>query len=327
MDSLSNFAFDSEFIVMALAAVAAFATVASFVLPLLTGDRLGSRMKSVSTERERMRAERVAALAEAQREAKLRREPKSFMKQVVEQLNLRKALETDATREQLKMAGFRGQAPVVAFLFFRALLPIVCFVVTLGYLFFVNDFGLAPIVRIGASIGGAYLGFYFPNIFISNLIQRRQKSIRSVFPDALDLLLICVQAGMSVEAAMNKVAAEIGSRSIELAEEFSLTTAELSYLQDRRQAYENLGKRTGIAVVKAVGTSMIQAERYGTAVGQALRVLAKESRDMRMAEAEKKAAALPPKLTVPMIVFFLPVLFVVILGPAIIQFMSMRAGG
>jgi tight adherence protein C len=177
------------------------------------------------------------------------------------------------------------------------------------------------------AIGGAYVGFYFPILFISNLIQRRQKSIKRVFPDALDLLLICVQAGMSVEAAMNKVAGEIGSRSVELAEEFSLTTAELSYLPERRQAYENLGKRTGLTVVRAVGTSLIQAERYGTAVGQALRVLSKESRDMRMAEAEKKAAELPPKLTVPMIVFFLPVLFVVILGPAVIQFLAVRQGG
>jgi tight adherence protein C len=315
---------DPEFVVMVLAAVAAFATVASFVLPLLTGDRLGARMKYVATERERLRAERIAELTEEQRQAKLRREPKSFMKQVVEHLNLRKALETEETRERLKMAGFRGQAPVVAFLFFRATLPIIGFLVVFLYVFFVNDFGLALIVRLGLSIGGAYLGFYFPNIFISNLIQHRQKSIRNVFPDALDLLLICVQAGMSVEAAMNKVASEIGPRSIELAEEFSLTTAELSYLRERRQAYENFGKRTGLAAVKAVGTSLIQAERYGTAVSQALRVLAKESRDARMAEAERKAAALPPKLTVPMILFFLPVLFVVILGPAVIQFLVMR---
>jgi len=326
MSSLINYLFDPQFVVMVLAAVAAFATVASFVLPLLTGDRLGARMKYVASERDRLRAERIAELAEEQRQAKLRREPKSFMKQVVEQLHLHKALETEETRERLKMAGLRGQAPVVAFLFFRATLPIIGFLVAFLYLFFVNDFGLATIVRLGLSIGGAYLGFYLPNIFISNLIQRRQKSIRTVFPDALDLLLICVQAGMSVEAAMNKVASEIGSRSIELAEEFSLTTAELSYLHERRQAYENLGKRTGLAVVKAVGTSLIQAERYGTAIGQALRVLAKESRDMRMAEAEKKAAALPPKLTVPMILFFLPVLFVVILGPAIIQYLAMRGG-
>jgi tight adherence protein C len=320
MSTLLRYLTDPQFVVMVLAAVAAFATVTSFVGPLLSGDRLGSRMKYVASERERMRAERLMQLSEEQR--RLRKEPKSFMKRVVEQLNLRKALETEGTRERLKMAGFRGHAPVIAFLFFRATLPLIGFGIVFFYLFFVNDHQLAPFVRLGLSIGGAYFGFYLPNIFVSNLIQRRQKSIKRVFPDSLDLLLICVQAGMSIESAMNKVASEIGSRSIELAEEFSLTTAELSYLQERRQAYENLGKRTGLPAVRAVGTSLIQAERYGTAISQALRVLAKESRDMRMAEAEKKAAALPPKLTVPMILFFLPVLFVVILGPAFIQIMA-----
>src|SRR5262249_55581300 len=158
---------------------------------------------------------------------------------------------------------------------------------------------LPPLFKLCLAIVGAYIGFYLPNIFVSNLIVRRQTSMKRVFPDALDLLLICVQAGMSVESAMNKVATEIAPRSLELSEEFSLTTAELSYLPERRQAYENLGKRTGLAVVRAVGTSLIQAERYGTAISQALRVLAKETRDMRMAEAEKKAASLGPKLTVP----------------------------
>jgi tight adherence protein C len=324
MNTLMRYVLDPQFVVMVLAAVAAFATVTSFVLPLLSGDRLDARLKYVAGERERLRAERMARLAEEQRQGKLRKEPKSFMKRVVEQLNLRKALETDATRERLKMAGLRGQAPVIAFLFFRATLPIVGFGVAFFYFFFVNTYGLAPLVRLGLSVGGAYLGFYLPNIFISNLIQRRQKSIKRVFPDSLDLLLICVQAGMSIESAMNKVASEIGSRSLELAEEFSLTTAELSYLPERRLAFENLGKRTGLPVVRAVGTSLTQAERYGTAVSQALRVLAKESRDMRMAEAEKKAAALPPKLTVPMILFFLPVLFVVVLGPAAMQVMALR---
>jgi tight adherence protein C len=326
MSSLMSAILNPQLIVMLLAAVAAFATVASFVLPILTGDRFGARMKYVAGERERLRAERMVQLAE-ERQSRLRKEPKSFMKQIVEQLNLRKALETEGTRERLKMAGMRGQAPVVAFLFFRATLPILTFAATFAYLFFWNTHALAPLIRLCLSIGGAYVGFYLPNIFIHNLIQRRQKSITRVFPDALDLLLICVQAGMSVESAMSKVANEIGSRSLELAEEFGLTTAELSYLQERRQAYENLGKRTGLAAVKAVGTSLIQAERYGTAISQALRVLAKESRDMRMAEAEKKAAALPPKLTVPMILFFLPVLFIVILGPAFIQVMAIRHGG
>ena len=322
MTALLKYLLDPQFVVMALAAVAAFATVVSFVLPLLSGDRLGSRMKYVASERERLRAETMTRLAEGQYRGRLRTEPKTYMQKVVKQLNLRKALETEATRERLRMAGLRGQAPVVAFLFFRAVLPVVTFGLTFFYVYFLNTYPLQPLVKLCLSIVGAYVGFYLPNVFVSNLITRRQTSIKRVFPDALDLLLICVQAGMSVEAAMNKVASEIAPRSLELAEEFSLTTAELSYLQERRQAYENLGRRTGIGVVRAVGTSLIQAERYGTAISQALRVLAKEARDTRMAEAEKKAAALGPKLTVPMILFFLPVLFIVIMGPAFIHVMA-----
>src|SRR5262245_38109590 len=208
MQTLMRYVLDPQFVVMVLAAVAAFATVTSFVLPLLSGDRLDSRMKYVAGERERLRAERMTRLAEEARQGRLRKEPKSFMKRVVEQLNLRKALETDATRDRLKMAGFRGHAPVIAFLFFRAVLPVVGFGMAFFYFFFVNDYGLGVLARLGLSVGGAYLGFYLPNIFVSNLIQRRQKSIKRVFPDSLDLLLICVQAGMSIESAMNKVATE-----------------------------------------------------------------------------------------------------------------------
>lgn len=304
-------------IIMILSAIAMFATVATLTFPLLSNDRLDSRMKYVSRERDKMRAERLAVLGENQ--ARLRNQPKGFMKQVVEQLNLRKLLETDSTRDRLRMAGLRGQAPVVAFLFFRVSLPLVTFFGTFAYLVFVNDFNLPSVIRLAIAAGGGLLGFYLPNIFVSNIIQRRQKSVKQAFPDSLDLMLICVQAGMSVEAAMTKVSQEVGTQSLALAEEFSLTTAELSYLPERRMAYENLGKRTGLPGVKAVSTSLIQAERYGTAVSQALRVMAQENRDMRMTEAEKKAAALPPKLTVPMILFFLPVLFIVILGPAYIK--------
>lgn len=312
-----------QIIVMLLSAVAAFATIATFTLPLLTGSRLDARMKYVGSERDKMRAERLAKLAE-EGQAKLRTRPKGFMQQIVAQLNLRKLLETETTGDRLKMAGLRGQAPVVAFLFFRVTLPIVTFGGAFAYLFFIEDFDLPPLVRLSQTIGAAFVGFYLPNIFISNIIQRRQTSIKRAFPDSLDLMLICVQAGMSVEAAMAKVSKEVGARSLELAEEYSLTTAELSYLPERRMAYENFGIRTGLPGIKAVATSLIQAERYGTAVGQALRVMAQENRDMRMAEAEKKAASLPPKLTVPMILFFLPVLFIVILGPAYIQVMALR---
>ena len=162
------------------------------------------------------------------------------------------------------------------------------------------------------------LGYYAPNIYVANIAGKRLGSIMAVFPDALDLLLICVESGMSVEAAIQKVAAEVGSSSIELAEELTLLSAELSYLPERRQAYEGFAKRTNHPGVKSVATAMTQAERYGTPLGGALRVMAKENREMRIAAAEKMAAQLPAKLTVPMILFFLPVIFIVILGPAII---------
>jgi tight adherence protein C len=158
------------------------------------------------------------------------------------------------------------------------------------------------------------------------MAQKRQKSLMRAFPDALDMLLICVEAGMSIEMGFAKVSQEIGSASPELAEEFGITVAELSYLPDRRQAYENLAQRTGHEGVKAVCMALGQAERYGTPLGDALRLMAKENREMRMSEAEKKAAALPAQLTVPMILFFLPVLFLVVLGPAYIKYQKMQGG-
>ena len=174
----------------------------------------------------------------------------------------------------------------------------------------------SSLVPVGLVLAIAYAGHYAPNVYLTNATKKRQLSVRRAWPDALDLLRICVESGTSIEAAFRKVSEEIGLQSVPLAEEMALTTAELSYLSERRQAYENLGRRTGVEGVKAVAAALIQSERYGTPVSVSLRVLAQETRDMRMNEAEKKAAALPPKLTVPMILFFMPALFVVILGPA-----------
>jgi len=187
------------------------------------------------------------------------------------------------------------------------------------YLFVVNDFGLPMMSKVTFCVAALVLGYYVPNLYITNIAQKRRESIVAAFPDSLDLLLICVESGMSIEAAIQKVSGEVGGSSIELAEELTLLTAELSYLPDRRLAYEGLARRTNHPGIKAVSTAMIQAERYGTPLGVALRTMAKENRDLRLAAAEKTAAALPAKLTVPMILFFLPVLFVVILGPAIIK--------
>ncbi len=306
-----------------LIGLSVFASIITLAMPLMVSDKLKSRLKYVSTEREVLRQRHREILEKEKSNAKLRSSPKSYMQQLVKQFNLSRLLETDETRDRLKMAGLRAPSHVVTFLFFRATLPFLVAGGVFVYLYIQDGFDLPLLTRLGIVLGGAYLGFYLPNIFIANIITRRQQSIKRAWPDAMDLILICVEAGMSIEGAFSKVAEEVGSQSMELAEEMSLTTAELSYLQERRLAYDNLSKRTGLDGVKSVMTSLIQAERYGTPVGQALRVLAQENRDQRMAEAEKMAAALPPKLTVPMVLFFLPVIFVVILGPAGIQLMDL----
>jgi len=313
-----------EFLFPIFAAVSVFATVITLLTPLFERDRLASRIKSVALEREKIRARERARLAAENKRPVLKSEPKAFMRSVVDRLNLRRALADEKTVAKLRMAGFRGQAPLVGFLFARAVLPIVFFVLAIVYLFWLSKFGQPPLIKILIAIGFAYLGFYAPILYVSNRVQKRQLSIRRAWPDALDLMLICVESGMSAEAAFRKVSEEIGAQSIPLAEELTLATAELSYLPERRMAYENLANRTGLDGVKSVTTSLIQAERYGTPLGTALRVLSQENRDQRMNDAEKKAAALPPKLTVPMILFFLPVLIAVIVGPAGIQLSMVR---
>lgn len=319
---------DPAFLIALLVAIAVFATVFT-VMPALTGDPLKARMKTVALERDELRARqraRLAAEAERRRKGGLREIQSTGMRNIVDRLDLKRALADENTLNKLKVAGFRGQNPLTKFLFFRFVLPFVGLALAGCYVFVFDGLSDRPLlVKVFACIAAAYAGFYAPNIYVSNRATKRKQSIQMAWPDALDLMLICVESGMSVEAALRKVADEIGSQSVDLAEELVLANAELSYLQERKQAYDNLASRTGLESVKAVAQALVQAERYGTPVAQALRVLANESREMRMNAAEKKAAALPPKLTVPMILFFLPVLFAVILGPAGIQ-ISERGG-
>ena len=323
MISLVTQYFDPRVLTMVFAAIAAVATVLTLAMPLLVTDSLGKRMKAVAIEREKIRQRERERMAQGNKVA-LRQSPRMYMKRAVDNFNLGKWVGQEAARAMLVQAGYRGQAPYVTYLFFRMTMPLVMLVASLFYIFVVLDLHYPPMLKVAMSIGAAYFGMHSPNLYLKNKIQRRQLSIKRAFPDALDLLLICVESGMSIEAAFRKVSEEVGTQSVPLAEEFTLTTAELAYLPDRRQAYEHLAQRTGLEGVKAVCLALQQAERYGTPLATTLRVLAQENRDMRMSEAEKKAAGLPPKLTVPMILFFLPVLFVVILGPAAIRVMSLQ---
>jgi tight adherence protein C len=307
-------------ILTAFIAAVVFATIITLAAPVMRDNNLEGRLKSVANRREELRRRSRQNIAQrGPGPSNLRHQDEGLYKNVVDRLQLSRLLEDPKVVDKLAQAGFRGPRPVTTFYFFRFVMPFVFAAVVAFYLYIINGFGLQPIQKLCACVAFLALGYYAPNVYISNIAQKRRESIVAAFPDALDLLLICVESGMSIEAAIQKVGAEVGASSMELAEELSLLTAELSYLPDRRLAYEGLARRTNHPGIKSVATAMIQAERYGTPLGTALRVMAKENRELRLSAAEKKAAALPAQLTVPMIMFFLPVLFMVILGPAIIK--------
>jgi tight adherence protein C len=312
-------------LVAVFVALICFATLMTIITPMFNRSSLETRLKSVSTRREELRRKSREALAVKNQgqSGVLRHADEGLYKKVVERLQLSRLLEDPKVVEKLAQAGFRGPRPVSTFYFFRFVLPFAFAATTAFYLYLINGLGLAGMQKIVAIMAGMTLGYYAPNVYISNVASKRKESIVGAFPDTLDLLLICVESGMSIEAAIQKVSQEIGGASIELAEELTLLTAELSYLPERRMAYEGLSRRTNHPGIRSVTMAMIQAEKYGTPLGAALRIMAKENRELRVAAAEKKAAQLPAKLTVPMIIFFLPVLFIVILGPAIIKVQDM----
>lgn len=309
---------DRHTIASILTSVAVMLAVLTAILPYFGQDKLQARMKSVSSERERIR-QRERAVIKSDLGKGLRYESKSYMRDIVERFSLGVWLNAEGIRSRLAMAGFRGPQAEIGFLFARFVSPICFLLAAIAGIYFLADPEMELLTKLGVAITATFAGVKAPEFYIKNLITKRQADMGRAFPDALDLMLICVESGMSIEHAFRKVSQEIGAQSIALAEEFALGTAELSFLPDRRSAYTNLAARTGLDGVKQLATVLVQAEKYGTSLGQALRVTAQESRDARMMAAEKKAAALPPKLTVPMILFFLPVLILVVVGPAGIQ--------
>lgn len=325
MEGFIRFITDPQNLLSIGVGVLVFATIMTLLSSMTGGVKLDKRMKAVAERRDDLKRRSRANLAAGQ--GALRHTDDGFKKRIVDRLNLTKLLEDPKVAGQMVQAGYRGPRPLTTFYFFRFASPFIFMIVAAFYLFVLKVVDWPTMNKVTATMAAAVAGFYAPNLYLKNRIDKRRASIMQAFPDALDLLLICVEAGMSIEAAITKVSQEMGPSSIDLAEELSLLSAELSYLPDRRMAYENLGKRTNHPGVKSVATAMTQAETYGTPLATALRVMAKENRDLRMSAAEKKAAALPAKLTVPMILFFLPVLFIVILGPAILNVIDMMKDG
>jgi tight adherence protein C len=327
MSSLIATLTDPKFLTALFAAIAAAATVFTLGATFMSGrSNIKQRIRRVALEREKMRAEEMARLrgttVENGTRTIRRAEGRDYMKNIVERFSLQKAFDDGNTVTTLARAGYRGPAAMTTYLFARFATPFIVFALVFFYVQFTvlkdQPFYMAALYALFAGLVGAYL----PILYVKNQTTKRQQSIKRAWPDALDLMLLCVESGMSIEHAFKRVSKEIGLQSVPLAEELTLTTAELAFLEDRTRAYEHLGRRTGLDNVKSVMQALIQAERYGTSIGSSLRVMAEEGRETRMLEAEKKAASLPPKLTVPLIVFFLPVLFIVIISPAIIKVMQ-----
>lgn len=313
----ASLAANVDLIVAAMAAVSVSGAIIVACWPYFLPDVFGERVRRIADGRGSPGSRNQAAIQPG--EVRLTTRPKQIFKAIFDRMNLANQAEDGEVVRKLRMAGYRGQGPVITFLAIRLLAVPVILAISAFYIFVVLPLPYPFPVKLAMVIVAALLGHFIPALYVRNRIAKRQQAIRHTWPDALDLVLICVEAGMGIERAFQKVSEEIGAQSAVLAEELSLTTAELSHLPERRKAYENLALRTGLDGVKAVVTSLIQAEKFGTPIGPALRVLAQENRNMRMNEAEKKAATLPPKLTVPLIVFFLPVLFAVIITPAAIQ--------
>ncbi len=312
-----------ENLIMAFGSIGMFLTVLALSLPFAKRDQLAGRLKAVTARREELRHMVHAQAAERRKKKPAKQDAVSFMNQVLGRLNLRTQIESRELRMRLAQAGWRGQTPAIVFVFSRLLLPIVLALVAALLLMVMDLFKVQFSVQLMGVAAAAGAGYYLPNVMVKNTATKRQEGITLGFPDSLDLMIICVEAGLSLEAAFTRVANEIGEQSPVLAEELGLTTAELSFLGDRRAALINFSDRVGTPEAGALSTTLIQSEQYGTPLTVSLRVLSQENRDSRMSKAEQKAGALPAMLTGPMIVFFLPTVFIVLMGPAILQIMEM----
>lgn len=325
MDMYSSFeAFVQDPLILApyVVAISISTVLIAALWPLFERRKTKLRLQHVFNAERRMRDQASSSRRDRRTDsvARLRHaKPKKIYMRIVEALKLHKLLKDPKMRALMYQAGYRGSAEAIKFAALRVVFALSLAVLTAVYLPLVLALDLPFVALLLAVAVAAAAGWQAPTIYLQNRLAKRQLDVRRNWPDAMDLMLICVESGMSIEAAFRKVAEEMAAQSPVLSEELSLTTSELNYLQDRQQAYRRFAARVEVEEVKSIVTSLIQSEKYGTPVGQALRVLSREARALRMQAAEKKAAALPPKLTVPMIVFFLPVLFAVIMTPAIIQ--------
>lgn len=300
-----------------LAAVAAIAVMFAIYSALTIRDPMAKRVKALNERREQLKAGIVKDSSKRRQSLVRKNQHTEKMRETLASLKVLQESQVQVIQQKLAQAGIRKKEWAVAVIFARMVLPVVlgltAAILVYGINYFPDWSPMKKLVFFGGALG---LGYKGPEIYLKNIIDKRTNLIRKGLPDALDLLVICAEAGLTVDAAFARVAKELGRAYPELGDEFTLTSIELSFLTERRQAFENLAYRVDLESVRGVVTTMIQTERYGTPLASALRVLSAEFRNERMMRAEEKAARLPAIMTVPLILFILPVLFIVIIGPA-----------
>jgi tight adherence protein C len=300
-----------------LAGLAAMAVMFAVYTAVTIRDPMQKRVKALNARREQLKAGIITQSARKRASLVRRSDTTDKMRETLSSLKVLQQSQVEEIQQKLAQAGIRRKELAVVVITLRAVLPVVLGAVAALMVYGINYFptwgGMKKLMFFAAFVGAGYKG---PELYIKNLITKRTDAIRKGLPDALDLLVICAEAGLTVDAAFNRVAKELGRAYPELGDEFAMTAIELSFLSERRQAFENLAYRVNLEAVKGVTTTMVQTERYGTPLASALRVLSAEFRNERMMRAEEKAARLPAIMTVPLILFILPVLFIVILGPA-----------
>jgi tight adherence protein C len=303
-------------LIVVVSALSSLSVVLLVWYALAPADRGAKRARMLAEQRKAMKA---GIAGPVRRQNKERAASTSFMHDVVNKLQLLKSTHAEKTAIKLLRAGWRDKDALVYYLFFKLLLPFVLGGVAVVATFVFDAYDLDLTRKMAVCVGAVVLGAYLPDLIIKNQTQKRRDKLSKSVPDALDLMVICAEAGLSLDATLSRVSGEMENTDPELAEELSLTSLELGFLPDRRKALSNLGLRTDLSVLRSLTNTLMQSERYGTPLASSLRVMASESRDERIMKAEEKAARLPAMLTVPMIIFIMPPLFVVLIGPAVIS--------
>jgi len=300
-----------------LSAVATFAVLVALYAATTVRDPMARRVKALNERREQLKAGIVASTSKRRRNITNRNEVADRVRALLSSLKMLQDEQVQKAQQRLMQAGIRSKDLAFVVIFARFVLPVVMGAIILVVVYWIDYFPTwGAFKKYGLVAGTLLLAYKAPDLFLRNKVQKRSHAIRKGLPDALDLLVICAEAGLTVDAAFGRVARELGKAYPELGDEFALTSIELGFLTDRRQAFENLAMRIDLDAVRGVVATMIQTEKYGTPLASALRVLSAEFRNERMMRAEEKAARLPAIMTVPLILFILPVLFIVILGPA-----------